>query len=186
MFTQFRKITFIVAFLALVGLTGCTGTMNGGGRVTLLEVQTGLGDGVPTEATIAVSATCNDHKDSFRATLHVTDNDNGANFTVRLPWTPVADIADINEGDFTTCEEAAAFVEANGFSVAGGLFDPQDDLQDPESGGAAVLVSAPGLAPELCGDLQVVEIEAEGSADVLPGGGYLAAGCLDHGKINFQ
>jgi hypothetical protein len=183
MFTQFRKVTFIVAVLALGVLTGCTGTINGGGRVGLQIVQTGLGDGVPTEATVAVSATCNDHKDSFRATLYLTDNDNGANFTARLPWMPVADIT---EGAFTTCEEAAAFVEANGLSVAGGLINSQGQ----ESGQAVVIVSEPGVGlPEVgnpCEDLQTVVIEAIGTDDVLPGGEYAALGCLDHGKINFQ
>ena len=183
MFAKSRKVTLMItAVLALVMLAGCTGT-NGGGTVTLLEGETGNGTFVAGEATIAVSATCNDHKDGFRSTLHVTDNNNGANFTAILPWTPVANIAaDYTDADFSTCEEAAAYMEANGFSAAGGLINSQGQ----EVGTAGVLVGAPGSLPGVCGDLQPLQIGAIGPDDVLPGGFYAAYGCLDQGKINFQ
>lgn len=165
-------------FIVLVVLSGCTGTIHGGGVVAMFEVETGDGPGVPSEVNVAVSATCSDNKEEFRATIHVTDKANGANFTARLPWTSIEDIF----GPGVTCEEAADFVDEEGVSVAGGIINAQGQ----ESGQAIMAVTKPGVAIEECGDLQGVLIQAEGSADVLPGGFYAAVGCLDHGKINFQ
>ena len=168
---------FAGLFALLVVLSGCTGTIHGGGVVAMLEVETGDGLGVPSDVNVAVSATCSDKKDEFRANIHVTDKTNGANFTARLPWTSIEEIF----GSGVTCEDAADFVDEEGFSVAGGIINAQGQ----ESGEAFMYVAKPGILDE-CGDSQTVAIQAYSSDDSLPGGYYAAIGCLDHGKINFQ
>jgi hypothetical protein len=167
--------------IALLVVSGCIGTIHGGGVVALFDVDTGLGDGVPTDANVAVSVTCNDNTDEVRSIIHWTDTTNGANFTARLPWTPISEITSTEFGEIDTCEEAAAFVSEFGVSFSVGLINSRGQ----ESGGVVIGVSAPGFGPVDCGALQVVGIQATGSEDVLPGGSYSATGCLDHGKISF-
>lgn len=163
--------------IAALSAIGCIGTIHGGGVVSLLGVTTGSGPGVPTDANVAVSVICNDRKDAVLSIIHWTDNANGANFTARLPWTP---ISEIGPAGVDTCEEAAAIVTEVGASFTLGIINSQGQ----ESGQAVLGVSAPGEAPFDCGDLQAVAIQADGTQ--LPGGFYSAEGCLDRGKITFQ
>ena len=167
----------VVLVIAALAVGGCIGTIHGGGVVALLDVDTGLGEGVPTDAEVAVSVTCNDNTDEVRSIIHWTDNTNGANFTARLPWTPISEIVG---SEAATCEEAAAIVSEQGASFSVGVINSRGQ----ESGAVAIGVTVPGATPE-CGDLQAVIIEAQGTEDVLPGGSYLAVGCLDRGKISF-
>jgi hypothetical protein len=160
--------------IAILAVTGCT--MHGGGVVALFDVDTGLGAGVPTDANVAVSVNCNGNTNEVRSIIHWTDNTNGANFTARLPWTPISELV-----PFATCEEAAEFVSNTGTSASVGVINSRGQ----ESGNVEILVSAPGEGATECGDLQSVDIHATGSEDVLPGGSYDAIGCLDHGKISF-
>ena len=163
--------------IAALSAIGCIGTIHGGGVVSLFDVDTGSGPGVPTDANVAVSVICNDRKDAVLSVIHWTDNANGANFTARLPWTPISELP---PGGIETCEEAAAIVNAEGASLALGIINSQGQ----ESGEVFLGVSAPGEAPFDCGDLQGVVIQAFGTQ--LPGGSYFAEGCLDRGKITFQ
>lgn len=160
--------------IAALAVGGCT--MHGGGVVALFTVSTGLGAGVPTDANVAVSVNCNDNTNEVRSIIHWTDNTNGANFTARLPWTPISELFPV-----ATCEEAAAIVSELGASLAVGVINSRGQ----ESGDVTIAVSAPGEGATECGDLQSVEIAATGTEDVLPGGSYNAIGCLDHGKISF-
>jgi hypothetical protein len=162
--------------IATLAVSGCT--MHGGGVVALFTVSTGLGAGVPTDANVAVSVNCNDNTDEMRSIIHWTDNTNGANFTARLPWTPISEVVG---SAVATCEEAAEFVSEFGASFSVGVINSRGQ----ESGDVVIGVSVPGFDPGNCGDLQVVGIQATGSEDVLPGGSYNATGCLDHGKISF-
>jgi hypothetical protein len=164
--------------IAALAVVGCIGTIHGGGVVALFNVDTGLGDGVPTDAHVAVSVTCNDNTNEVRSIFHWTDTTNGANFTARLPWTPISEV--LGSG-IETCEEAAEIVNDAGASLSYGLINSRGQ----ESGEAVIGVSVPGFDSGNCGDLQVVGIEAVGTDDVLPGGSYNATGCLDHGKISF-
>jgi len=164
--------------IAALAAIGCIGTIHGGGVVSVYDVETGLGPGVLTDANVAVSVICNDRKDAVLSTIHWTDNANGANFTAHLPWTPLSEIPELGVVD--TCEEAAEIVSEVGGSASLGLINSQGQA----SGAAFVVVSAPGSAPAECGDLQLVHVQAEGTG--LPGGSYLATGCLDRGKITFQ
>lgn len=166
-----------LASAALLAI-GCIGTIHGGGVVSLYDVETGLGAGVLTDANVAVSVTCNDRKDAVLSTIHWTDNANGANFTAHLPWTPLSEIPEM--ADVETCEEAAAIVSEVGVSASLGVINTQGQ----QSGSAVIFVTVPGFAVSECGDLQAVHIEAQGTG--LPGGSYLATGCLDRGKITFQ
>ena len=163
--------------IAALSAIGCIGTIHGGGVVSLYDVETGSGPGVLTDANVAVSVICNDRKDAVLSTIHWTDNANGANFTAHLPWTPLSEIPELAQVE--TCEEAAEIVSEIGGSFALGLMNSQGQ----ESGVAVIGVTAPGATTE-CGALQAVAIEAEGTG--LPGGSYLATGCLDRGKITFQ
>ena len=165
-------VMLVIAALAV----GCT--MHGGGVVALFVVDTGLGAGVPTDANVAVSVNCNDNTDELRSIIHWTDNTNGANFTARLPWTPISEVVG---SAVATCEEAAEFVSEFGASFSVGVINSRGQ----ESGDVVIGVSVPGFDPGACGDLQVVAIQATGTEDVLPGGSYAAEGCLDHGKISF-
>lgn len=165
-------VMLVIAALAV----GCT--MHGGGVVALFGVETGLGAGVPTDANVAVSVNCNDNTDELRSIIHWTDNTNGANFTARLPSTPISEV--IGSG-VDTCEEGAAAVSDTGISLSVGVINSRGQ----ESGEVVIAVSAPGAGATQCGDLQSVAIQAGGSEDVLPGGFYAAEGCLDHGKISF-
>lgn len=174
-----RKLIVPVLLIAVLMLSGCVGTIHGGGTVSFFEVETGNGPGQPTEASVAVTVNCNDARDMVSSVVHVTDNTNGANFTARLPWTPISALFG---GDITTCEEAQAIVDDLGFSLAGGVINSKGQ----QSGQVVMVVSVSGAAPDECGDLQGVGLQAYGTADVLPGGYYQAAGCLDHGKIVFQ
>ena len=162
--------------IAVLALGGCIGTIHGGGVVALFDVDTGLGDGVPTDAHVAVSVTCNNNTDEVRSIIHWTDNTNGANFTARLPSTPISELFPA-----ATCEEAAQIVSDQGASFSVGVINSRGQ----ESGEVVIGVSVPGAGPVDCGDLQIVAIQAVGTEDVLPGGFYAAAGCLDHGKISF-
>ena len=164
--------------IAALAVGGCIGTIHGGGVVSLFDVDTGLGDGIPTDANVAVSVICNDNTDKVRSIIHWTDTTNGANFTALLPWTPISEILDL---EVDTCEEAAAIVSEVGASLSVGVINSRGQ----ESGQVVIGVSAPGAGPVDCGDLQVVAIQAVGTEDVLPGGFYAAEGCLDHGKISF-
>jgi hypothetical protein len=175
--SKYKKVVvWVVAVLALVVLTGCG--IHGGGVIGLTEVRTGNSPGLPGDASIGLTANCNDGRNMVSSVVHWTDNTNGVNFTARLPWTPIQDVFD----GVSTCEEAAAIVDESGFSVAGGIINSQGQA----SGEMAVAVSVPGYIPDICGDLQAVELRAIGTEDVLPGGFYYAVGCLDHGKIVFQ
>ncbi|MEZ4862725.1 MAG: hypothetical protein R3C14_15525 [Caldilineaceae bacterium] len=167
---------FTVAALALVILAGCT--MNGGGVVSFQAVETGLGAGTPTDASIAISLNCNDNKNAWRSNINVVDNTNNAHINAHVKqWMPVSEF-----GAATTCAEAAAVAEAEGFSIAFGIMTSQGQ----ENGQAVVAVSKPGVVPE-CGGLQYIQVQAiENTPDSLPGGLYFAAGCLDRGKINFN
>ena len=165
--------------IAALAVGGCIGTIHGGGVVSLFFVETGLGDGIPTDAEVAVSVTCNDNTDEVRSIIHWTDNTNGANFTARLPWTPISEVLGLG---IDTCEEAAAIVSEVGASLSVGVINSRGQ----ESGQVVIGVSAPGAGPVDCGDLQAVAIDADGTEEVLPGGFYNATGCLDHGKISFQ
>jgi hypothetical protein len=173
-----RPLGVVLAIVALT-VTGCIGTIHGGGVVALFDVNTGLGEGVPTDANVAVSVICNDNRNEVRSIIHWTDNANGANFTALLPWTPISEVLGLG---IDTCEEAAAIVSAEGASFSVGIINSRGQ----ESGTAAIGVSVPGAVPADCGDLQGVVIQATGSVDVLPGGAYFAEGCLDRGKISFQ
>jgi len=164
--------------IAALAVSGCIGTIHGGGVVALFDVDTGLGDGIPTDADVAVSVTCNDNTDEVRSIIHWTDTTNGANFTARLPWTPISEI--VGSG-VATCEEAAAIVSEVGASFSVGIINSRGQ----ESGQVGIGVTVPGATPE-CGDLQAVIIQATGTEEVLPGGSYFAVGCLDRGKISFQ
>ena len=164
-------VGLVIAALAVVGCT-----MHGGGVVALFTVSTGLGAGVPTDANVAVSVNCNGNTNEVRSIIHWTDNTNGANFTARLPSTPISELFPV-----ATCEEAAAIVSDTGTSLSVGVINSRGQ----ESGDVLIAVSAPGEGAIECGDLQSVGIEATGSEDVLPGGFYSATGCLDHGKISF-
>jgi hypothetical protein len=177
--TYKQVVVWVVAVLALVVLAGCVSNIHGGGVIGLFEVGTGNGPGLPGDASVGLTMNCNDGRNMFSSVIHWTDNTNGVNFTARLPWTPVEDLFG---GDITTCEQAAAIVDELGASFGGGILNSQGQ----ESGQVVVGVSVPGFRPDVCGDLQLVVIEAIGTADVLPGGSYFAAGCLDHGKIVFQ
>lgn len=169
-----RVVVWVVAILALVVLTGCT--TNGGGSVALVEVTTGLGAGVPGEASIGLIINCNDARDMVSSEFHWTDNTNGANFTARLPWTPIT-VYDLN-----TCDEAAVVRDQFGLSTTLAYIDSQGQ----ESGSVELFVSAPGQTPVVCGDLQSISITAFSIGDVLPGDEYRALGCLDQGKILFH
>ena len=173
---KWQKPLGVVLVIAALVATGCT--MHGGGVVSLFEVVTGLGPGVLTDANVAVSVICNDARDEVRSVIHWTDNANGANFTALLPWTPLSELA----GPAATCEEAAEIVSAQGASLGVGIINSRGQ----DSGEAVIGVSVPGFNTEDCGDSQVVVIQAFGNAEVLPGGSYQAAGCLDRGKIRFQ
>lgn len=162
--------------IAALAVSACIGTIHGGGVVSLVNVTTGSGPGVPTDANVAVSVICNDRKDAVLSTIHWTDNANGANFTALLPWTPISEIAGSASA---TCEEAAAIVSEIGASFSLGIINSQGQ----ESGFAVIGVTAPGVEAA-CGGLQAVGIHAEGPE--LPGGSYTAQGCLDRGKIVFQ
>ena len=166
----------MVLVIALAA-SGCIGTIHGGGVVSLFNVDTGLGDGIPTDAEVAISVTCNDNTDEVRSIIHWTDTTNGANFTARLPSTPISEIFG-SEAD--TCEEAAAIVSDIGASFSVGIINSRGQ----ESGTVVIGVTAPGAEP-VCGGLQAVAIDADGTEDVLPGGSYFAGGCLDRGKISF-
>lgn len=176
--TSARNWQGVGLVIAVLALGGCIGTIHGGGVVALFEVTTGLGAGVPTDAHVAVSVNCNNNTDEVRSIIHWTDNTNGANFTARLPSTPISEI--LGSGA-DTCEEAAEIVSDQGASLSVGVINSRGQ----ESGEVVIGVSVPGFDPGACGDLQVVAINATGSEDVLPGGSYSAAGCLDHGKISF-
>ena len=167
-----------VVLVIALAVSGCIGTIHGGGVVSLFDVGTGLGAGVPTDANVAVSVTCNNNTNEVRSIIHWTDNTNGANFTARLPSTP---ISEISGSAADTCEEAAEIVSAQGASFSVGVINSRGQ----ESGQVVIGVSAPGAGPVDCGDLQVVAIDATGTEDVLPGGSYTAIGCLDRGKISF-
>ena len=172
---MFRRKTLPFLVLALVILVGCS--MNGGGKVAFLGVGTGLGAGVPTEATIAVSVNCSDNKDMFRSNINLVDNANDAHITAHLKWTPVSEFG------ATTCEEAAANMEAQGISLTFGIIQSQGQ----ENGTVSVAVGQPGAFPAQCGALQRILVQAfEDTPDGLPGGAYFADGCLDHGKISFH
>ena len=173
---RFLKALSVSAIVAT--LIGCFGTIHGGGVVEFFTVTTGAGPGQPTSASVAVAVTCNDARDQLRATFHLTDNTNGANFTARLPWTPV----EAFDASVTTCAEAAAFVDAEGFSLVPAIINGQGQA----SGEMLALVSQKGVFPECEGEAQIVAIEAIGDPSVLPGGSYSAAGCLVNGNIVFQ
>ena len=164
--------------IAALAVSGCIGTIHGGGVVSLFDVDTGLGDGIPTDANVAVSVICNDNRDEVRSIIHWTDNTNGANFTALLPWTPISEILGLG---VDTCEEAAAIVSEAGASLSVGVINSRGQ----ESGQAVIGVTVPGATVE-CGALQAVAIQATGTEEVLPGGSYFAVGCLDRGKISFQ
>lgn len=167
-----------VVLVTALALGGCIGTIHGGGVVSLFFVDTGLGAGVPTDANVAVSVTCNDNTNEVRSIIHWTDTTNGANFTARLPSTP---ISEISGSAADTCEAAAAIVSGQGASFSVGVINSRGQ----ESGQVVIGVSVPGEGDPACGDLQTVVIQAEGTEDVLPGGSYFAGGCLDRGKISF-
>jgi hypothetical protein len=169
-----KVVVWVMAVLALVVLTGCT--TNGGGVVALTEVTTGLGAGVPGDASVALTINCNDARNMVSSVLHWTDTNNGANFTARQPWIPITDF------DFNTCEEAAALRDQFGLSVLLGIINSQGQ----ESGSVDLIVSAPGQVPAVCGDLQRISIRAFSIGGPLPGNIYRAAGCLDHGRILFH
>ncbi len=174
MFCKGFTLVSLIAVLTLVVLTGCT--MHGGGIVSLSKVGTGKGIGAPTEATIAVSLNCND-KDMVRSNINLVDNTNGVHINAHLKWTPVS------EFNVNSCEDAAAIMEQEGYSLAGGIISSQGQ----ENGVVEVAVGAPGAVSAECGDLQPIYIEAhEDTPDALPGGDYFAYGCLDRGKINFR
>lgn len=169
-----------VVLVIALAVSGCIGTIHGGGVVSLFDVSTGLGAGVPTDANVAVSVTCNNNTNEVRSIIHWTDTTNGANFTARLPSTPISEI--LGSG-VSTCEEAAAIVSAQGASFSVGVINSRGQ----ESGQVVIGVSVPGAGSGAgeCGDLQTVAIDATGTEDVLPGGSYTAIGCLDRGKISF-
>ena len=175
---MFRK-TFapclLITVLALV-LAGCT--MHGGGVVDFFDVDTGLGAGIPTEATIAVNLNCNNNKNAWRSNINLVDNTNNAHINAHVKeWVPVSEFG------ADSCAEAAAIAEAEGFSITFGILMSKGQ----ENGAALVVVGQPGAAPADCGALQPILVEAfEDTPDSLPGGAYLAAGCLDRGKINFN
>lgn len=173
---RFAKVLSIAA--AVTALVGCFGTIHGGGIVEFFAVETGNGPGQPTAASVAVAVTCNDARDQLRATFHLTDNTNGVNFTAQLPWTPVEDF----DASVTTCAEAAAFVDAEGFSVVPAIVNAQGQA----SGQMVAVVTEKGEFPECEGEAQIVALEAIGDPAVLPGGLYAAAGCLVNGNIVFQ
>ncbi|HKV13111.1 MAG TPA: hypothetical protein VJ725_33525 [Thermoanaerobaculia bacterium] len=167
---------FLGVGLVIAALVAGGCTVHGGGVVFMNVVDTGLEAGTPTDVNVAVSFVCNDNTNEARSIIHVTDTTNGANFTARLPWTPLSEI-----GPFGTCEQAAAAASSEGTAFAVGLINSRGQ----ESGTAELTVSAPGEGFEACGDQQSVIIDATGSEDVLPGGSYHAEGCLDRGRINF-
>jgi hypothetical protein len=171
---NWQGVGLVIAALALVG---CIGTIHGGGVVALFDVNTGLGDGVPTDANVAVSVTCNDNTNEVRSIIHWTDTTNGANFTARLPSTPISEFG----FGLVTCEQAAEIVSEEGASFSAGIINSRGQ----ESGQVEIGVTVPGFSTVDCGDLQGVIIQATGSEDVLPGGSYFAVGCLDRGKISF-
>lgn len=176
MFRRSFLFFWLSAVLALVVLAGCT--MHGGGRVAFFDVSTGLGNGIPTEATIAVSVNCNENKNLFRSNINLVDNTNGAHINAHLEWTPVSTF-----GGPATCAEAKAFVEQQGASLAFGIISSHGQ----ENGQAAVVVGQAGADLTNCGALQPIVVQAtENTPDSLPGGAYFAAGCLDHGKISFK
>ena len=177
MFAQSKKIVGLIAVLTLVVLTGCT--MNGGGIVDFFGVDTGVGPGIPTEASIAVNLNCNDNKNAWRSNINIVDNTNGAHINAHIKeWIPVSEFG------ADSCEEAAAIVEAQGASLALGILTSQGNQ---ENGLVQVVVGAPGVSPAECGDLQPIIVQAfEDTPDSLPGGEYYAGGCLAQGKINFK
>ena len=169
-----KVVVWVVAVLALVVLTGCT--TNGGGVVALIEVTTGLGAGVPGDASVGLTIKCNNARNMVSSVIHWTDNNNEANFTARLPWTPITDFG------LNTCDEAAALRDQFGLSSTVAVINSQGE----ESGSALINVSAPGSVPAVCGDLQGILIMADDREGNLPGRRYQARGCLDHGRILFH
>lgn len=176
MFHKTRISLLTIAALALVILSGCT--ISGGGVVSFSDVNTGLGDGIPTDASIAITLNCNDNKNAFRTNINMVDNTNNAHIKAHIKeWVPVSEF-----GAATSCEEAAAIAEAEGFSVIFSILTSQNQ----DNGQAVVFVGAPGFSSE-CGDSQPIQVQAsEGTPDSLPGGEYFALGCLDRGQINFN
>ena len=113
----------------------------------------------------------------FRSNINLVDNTNDTHITAHLKWTPVSLFG------APTCEEAAAIVEAQGFSVIVSILESQGQ----ENGTATVVVGQPGAATAECGAFQRIAIRSVAyTPDGLPGGFYLANGCLDRGKISFH
>lgn len=189
----YKKIAPFLLIGALV-LSGCVATaagatLHGGGKVELSNVQTGLGNGVaPTQATIAVNVNCHNKKEMFRSNINVKDKANGVKFTAHLPWTEIGSafnspiVGGVIVGTNTSCAEATDLAETYGYSITPGTIRHKGK----DSGSVTVLVSQPGANPSQCGDMQVIQIDANGSSDVLPGGSYSAEGCLDRGKIRIK
>lgn len=176
-----KKLTLIslIAAAALV-LAGCgvgTQDIHGGGRVALLEVQVGSGEGQPGEATVAANFFCNDRKSAVHGVLNWNDQVNGVQFQAKLPWTPVE-----NYGEFATCEELTAGAPEMNFTLNGGeILDSAGNV----IGIAGILVMGMPDDPEnVCAPTGIaVEVAAETS---LPWGYYVAYGCLDRGGLHFQ
>jgi hypothetical protein len=166
-----------VSMLAAVALTGCIGTLHGGGVVELFDVSLGGNPGQPGNASLGLSVTCNDRTNLVTGVIAWNDNTNGVQFNAHLHKVPIAELLDDTGA---TCDEAADIVDAMGASAAFGIINTRGE----ETGEAVIAVSKPGApTSSACGELQAVIIEAMDPS--LPGG-YLAQGCLEHGTINFK
>src|SRR5436190_1894261 len=90
--TMNSKAVMAVLLATVLGLTGCTKTIHGGGEVTLFQIALNGEPGQPGPAEVGISFTCNDKSNQISGVLNWVDNTNGVSFTARLPWTPVGDI----------------------------------------------------------------------------------------------
>jgi hypothetical protein len=173
-----KKLLLASLVSSVIALSGCLGTMHGGGVVDFFDVTTGEGAGVATSANIAVSGNCNSAKQTFSSVLHIMDSANNVNFTARLRATPVNAIFESG----TTCENLQDTVNAIGGSISFGLITSRGQ----EVGSVVVGVTKPGEISECGGVAQGVVVEAVSNDNTLPGNHYQAAGCLNKGKITIS
>jgi hypothetical protein len=161
---MFRKTIVSVALLAAFLLSSCA--THGGGVVTLYEVN---GQPVQGSASIGISYQCNDRKDAVMGTFAWNDQATGVQFTARLPWTPVADIAPA-----ATCNDLAAIGDSEAVRVGGGVINAQGQ----QVGTAIVVVAKSGEVTDCAPTVSGVFVQTDF--------GYTAFGCLDRGNIVFQ
>jgi len=174
-----KRLTLISLIAAAVlVLTGCA--TSGHGSVQLLNQ---VPQDPPVQATFSFSFACYaQNNNRVEGYLNWNDPTNGVRFSAILPETSVKVIT---EGAYTTCKELKA--DWAGAPFYSGSFGYIVNQNGKRVGQAAIMAMEPTLDPP-CGDPDTatpgtyVYVMA---ADLQEQPYYMAAGCLDRGKITF-